>query len=246
MIDTHCHLKEDFEATLQRAFEKGISHVINICIDLKDIERAQKIFEKYPQAPFMAAIHPCDAHKVEEGHFELICQLAQEGKLIGIGESGLDLYHAIEHLEIQKKFFRQHVELANDLNLPLAIHCRNAFSELIEFVKNNPIHKGILHCFSGNLEQALWALEHDFILSISGVITFKNAHSLHEVVEKIPLEKLVVETDAPWLAPEPFRGKHNEPSYIPYIVQKIADLKGLPFEEVATQLDINTKRVFLL
>lgn len=165
MIDTHCHLGDDYKEVLQRAFSKGVHHVINICIHPSDIERGQKIVKEFPSAPMVAGIHPCHAHEVEANHFEQIVRLAEEKKIVAIGETGLDLHHSKDHLEIQKEFFKKHIELANDLDLALSIHCRNAYNELKEFVEKHPIKKGILHCFAGPKEIATWALDAGFTLS---------------------------------------------------------------------------------
>lgn len=246
MIDTHCHLGENYKEVLARAFSKGVHHVINICIQPCDIQRGLEILKEFPSVPMAAGIHPCHAHEVEEGHFELILRLAKEKKIVAIGETGLDLHHSQDHLEVQKKYFKKHIELANDLDLVLSIHCRSAYSELKEFVEKNPIKKGILHCFAGSKEIASWALEKGFFLSYSGVVTFKNALEMQAIAAATPLEQLLVETDAPWLAPEPFRGKINEPAYIPYIVEKIATLQKKPVEFLEKAIFSNAKKLFHL
>jgi TatD DNase family protein len=244
MIDTHCHLGEDYKEVLKRAFENGVDHVINICIDVKDIERGLKIHQEYPTVPAVAGIHPSHAHEVENGHFDLICGLASSKKIVAIGETGLDLHHSQEHLAIQKEYFKKHIELANDLDLPLSIHCRNAYQELIDFIEKNRVKKGILHCFAGSFEVARWALEKGFYLSFSGVVTFKNATQMQEIAASVPLEQMLVETDAPWLAPEPFRGKTNEPAYIPYIIEKIARLQKKTRAEVEEKIVKTSKELF--
>jgi TatD DNase family protein len=246
MIDTHCHLGDDYKEVLQRAFLKGVHHVINICIHPCDIERGQKIVKEFPTAPMAAGIHPCHAHETETGHFEQIVRLAQEKKIVAVGETGLDLHHSKDHLEIQKEFFKKHIELANDLDLALSIHCRNAYMELKEFVEKHPIKKGILHCFAGPKEIAAWALDRGFTLSFSGVVTFKNALEMQTIASATPLSQLLVETDAPWLAPEPFRGKINEPAYIPYIVEKLATLHKMPVQVIQEAIYRNSQQLFRL
>jgi TatD DNase family protein len=246
MIDTHCHLGEDYREVLKRAFEKKVQHVINICIHPEDIVRGLKIVSEFPTAPMAAGIHPCHAHEVEEGHFEKIIQLAKEKKIVAIGETGLDLHHSQDHFEIQKKYFKMHIELANDLDLALSIHCRKAYYELKEFIEKNPIKKAIFHCFAGPQQIADWALGQGFFLSFSGVVTFKNALEMQSIAATTPLEQLLVETDAPWLAPEPFRGKTNEPAYIPFIIEKIASLKKKSKEEVSEAVFKNAKEIFHL
>lgn len=244
MIDTHCHLQEDFREVLLRAFESGVQHVLNICISREDVERGLKIVQEFPTAYPVAGIHPCHAHEVEPGHFEWVVELANQKKLIAIGESGLDLHHSQEHLPIQKEYFKKHIELANDLDLPLSIHCRNAYQELIAFVEKYPIKKGILHCFAGDEAVAKWALDHGYILSFSGVVTFKNAKQMQQIAATTPLSSLIIETDAPWLAPDPFRGKKNEPAYIPFILKKIAELKGLSEKQVEEEIFSTCKKLF--
>ncbi|MFZ4773231.1 MAG: TatD family hydrolase [Chlamydiia bacterium] len=244
IIDTHCHLYDDYSEVLSRARKQDVSHVVNICIHPKDIERGLKIVEKFPNAPMAAGIHPCHAHEVEKGHFESIVELLQDKKLIAIGETGFDLYHSPDHLEIQKTYFKKHIDLANQYELPLSIHCRNAYKELIDFVEKHPIQKGILHCFAGSMEEAEWAVNKGLYLSFSGVVTFKNAKEMQHIVQNIPLESILIETDAPFLAPDPHRGKPNEPSYLPYVLKKIAALVESPEEEVASIITSNSKRLF--
>jgi len=245
-IDTHCHLGDDYDAVLKRAMAKGVSHVVNICIHPEDIDRGTKIVADYPNAPLAVGIHPCHAHEVEAGHFERICQLVEEKKVVAVGETGFDMYHSPDHLEIQKHYFKKHIELANAYDLPLSIHCRNAYRELMEFVDQHPIRKGVLHCFAGGFDVAEWAIDAGLYLSISGVITFKNAKELQTIVQNMPLARLLVETDAPYLAPDPYRGQTNEPAYIPLIAKKIAALKGLDEQEVAAVLTANSKKLFNL
>ena len=245
-IDTHCHLYDDYAAVLERAKNVGVSHVINICIHPEDIDRGLKIVQEFPNAPLAAGIHPCHAHEVTKGHFERIYKLVEEKKLIAVGETGLDLYHSPDHLEIQKIYFKKHIELANQFDLPLSIHCRNAYKELIEFVEKHPIKKGILHCFAGSQEVADWAIKQGFYLSFGGVVTFKNAREMQSIVQNIPLESILIETDAPYLAPDPFRGKTNEPAYLPFTLKKIASLVDRPEAEVATLLTRTTKTLFKL
>ncbi|MBU6148879.1 MAG: TatD family hydrolase [Verrucomicrobia bacterium] len=244
MIDTHCHLQEDYRDVLLRAFANGVHHVFNICISVEDIERGLKIVEEFPTVYPVAGIHPCHAHEVEKGHFEWVVELAEQKKIIAIGESGLDLHHSLDHLDIQKEYFKKHIELANDLNLPLSIHCRNAYQELMDFTAKYPVKKGILHCFAGDETVAKWALEHGYILSFSGVVTFKNALKMQQIAAQTPLDSLIIETDAPWLAPDPYRGKKNEPAYIPFILKKIASLKGLSENQVQNEIFSTCKKLF--
>lgn len=244
MIDTHCHLQEDYRDVLLRAFANGVHHVFNICISVEDIERGLKIVEEFPTVYPVAGIHPCHAHEVVKGHFEWIVELAEQKKIIAIGETGLDLHHSLEHLDIQKEYFKKHIELANDLNLPLSIHCRSAYQELMDFTAKYPVKKGILHCFSGDETVAKWALEHGYILSFSGVVTFKNALKMQQIAAQTPLDSLIIETDAPWLAPDPYRGKKNEPAYIPFILKKIASIKGLSENQVQNEIFSTCQKLF--
>jgi TatD DNase family protein len=255
-IDSHAHLtSEEFEgdidAVLARANEKGIKSVINICIGLKEIERGLELSKKYPNLFLAAAVHPHDAIEENNSLFEKVAHFAKKGDLVAIGETGLDYFYKHATSEKQKEFLIDHCHLALDCNLPLIIHCREAFADFFEVVdsqyqSDSRRIPGVLHCFTGTDAEAEQVLERGWFISISGIITFKKSAELQEVVKRIPIDRLLIETDAPFLAPQNYRGKRNEPSFVPEVAIKIAELKGLTVEEVAYATTANCEKFFRL
>lgn len=250
LTDTHTHIYYNeglvLEEHMQRCFENGIDRLFLPNVDVKTIAKVMNTVRTYPENCFpMLGLHPCS---VGEDFLQDLASIEKEisrSEIVAIGEIGLDLYWDKATLEIQKEAFRIQVSWAKDLNLPIVIHCRNAFDELFELLDelNDEKLYGILHCFTGSLEQAERAISLGFYLGIGGVVTFKNA-GLDQVVKQIDLKHIVLETDAPYLAPVPFRGKANESSYLIYIAQKVADLHEISIEEVATITTENSKIVF--
>jgi TatD DNase family protein len=250
LTDTHTHIYYNeglvLEEHMQRCFENGIDRLFLPNVDVKSIAKVMNTVRTYPENCFpMLGLHPCS---VGEDFLQDLASIENEisrSEIVAIGEIGLDLYWDKATLEIQKEAFRIQVSWAKDLNLPIVIHCRDAFDELFELLDelNDEKLYGILHCFTGSLEQAERAISLGFYLGIGGVVTFKNA-GLDQVVKQIDLKHIVLETDAPYLAPVPFRGKANESSYLIYIAQKVADLHEISIEEVATITTENSKIVF--
>lgn len=250
LTDTHTHIYYNeglvLEEHMQRCFENGIERLFLPNVDIKSIAKVMNTVRSYPENCFpMLGLHPCS---VGEDFLRDLASIENEisrSEIVAIGEIGLDLYWDKATLEMQKEAFRIQVSWAKDLNLPIVIHCRDAFDELFELLDelNDEKLYGILHCFTGSLEQAERAISLGFYLGIGGVVTFKNA-GLDQVVKQIDLKHIVLETDAPYLAPVPFRGKANESSYLIYIAQKVADLHEISIEEVATITTENSKIVF--
>lgn len=252
MIDTHSHIylkdfADDFEAIINRAKANGVDEIYLPNIDVKSIDDLKRTAAENESCKPMMGLHP---GSVKEDY------LAQLDKIIGeldspnnhyvaVGEIGMDLYWDKTFVEEQKHAFNIQIEKAKELSLPIVIHCRDAFNEVFEILENQRDDKlfGIFHCFTGNLEQAHQAIDLNMKLGIGGVVTFKNA-GLDKVVEQIDLAHLVLETDAPYLAPTPFRGKRNEPSYLLQVAQKIAELKKVDLPEVAKVTTTNARSVF--
>ena len=237
--DTHTHIYyhegEDLQTQMQRCFDHDINRLFLPNVDINSIEKVKATVSTFPENCFpMLGLHPCS---IKEGYLDDLATIEQElskMKVVAIGEIGLDLYWDKTTLKIQKDAFRIQVNWAKKLKLPIVIHCRDAFDELFELLhelKDDQLF-GIFHCFTGNLEQAELAISMGFSLGIGGVVTFKNA-GLDKVVKQLNLKDIVLETDAPYLAPMPYRGKPNESSYLIYIAQKIADLHEISLEEVA-------------
>lgn len=250
-IDTHTHLysKEfnaDRKAQIEKAIANGIGEFYLPNIDASSIEVMLELEQQFPQHCFaMMGLHPCSVDANWEEELKTVKEWLEKRKFLAVGEIGIDLYWDKTHFEAQKTAFRQQIDWALEYNYPISIHCREAFDPIYEILSSySTLPKSVFHCFSGNLEQAnkIIALG-GFKLGIGGVVTFKNA-GLDKVIEQIDLEHLVLETDAPYLAPVPFRGKRNEPSYILEVARKIAEIKNLSLNEVAKTTSLNAKYIF--
>ena len=249
--DTHTHLyAEEFSADIgpliQEAMAKGIQRFLLPNIDSGSVEGLTVLSEKYPENCFpMMGLHPCSVKDNWEEEMRLVEKLLSEKRFIAVGEIGMDLYWDKTFVKEQEIVFRKQVELANHYKLPVSIHSRESFEEiytlLLETKKEMPC--GVFHCFTGTIEQAKRAINLGFFLGIGGVVTFKNS-GLDNTLEQIDLRHVVLETDAPYLAPTPFRGKRNLPEYIINVAQKIAGIKGIPLEEVAGITTANAREIF--
>lgn len=250
-IDTHTHLyAEEFDldrtALIQKAIANGVNKFYLPNIDSASIKGMLDLEAQFPENCFaMMGLHPCSVNNTVHEELKIVEQWLKKRKFLAIGEIGLDLYWDKTFIEAQKMAFKQQIDWALEYNYPIVIHCREAFNEIFEILESySSLPKAIFHCFSGNLEQAkkIIALG-NFKLGIGGVITFKNS-GLDKVVEQIDLEHLVIETDAPYLAPIPFRGKRNEPSYILEVAKKIAQIKDVPMDKVAKITSQNAEYIF--
>ena len=251
LFDTHVHLnddqfKEDIEEVIKRAQEAGVSSMVVVGFDRATITRAMELIEKY--AFIYAAIgwHPVDAIDMVDEDFAWIEELSSHPKVVAIGEMGLDYHWDKSHRDIQKEVFRKQIRLAKKVKLPIVIHNREATADIVDILKEEHAEEvgGIMHCFSGSPEVAKECLNMNFYISLGGPVTFKNAKKPKEVAEEVPLDKLLIETDCPYLAPHPYRGKRNEPAYVKLVAEQIADLKGLTFEEVAAATTQNARKLF--
>ena len=253
LIDTHCHLdmdsyRDDLEAVLDRATQAGISSAITIGIDLESSRRAIAIAEQHPSVYATVGIHPHDAQQATEKQLEKLTELATHEKVVGYGEIGLDYAKLYAPKERQIAIFQQQVMLAKELELPVIIHDRDAHEDTLAILLQHAPYPrgGILHCFSGDLDFAQKIIELGFYISIPGIVTFKNARSLREVATKIPLETMLLETDGPFLAPVPFRGKRNEPAYLRHTAEKVAELRQISLPELASVTSANARNIFSL
>lgn len=249
--DTHTHLyyEKDLElraALMARCLENKVSRLFLPNVDSESIPLVFSLAEQYPEHCFpMLGLHPCDVKANFKEELATIEREIAQRKVYAIGEIGIDLHWDKTTLSIQKEAFRLQIAWAKQLDLPIVIHCREAFDEIFEILcelKDEKL-RGIFHCFSGTLEQAEKVISLGFYLGIGGVLTYKNS-GLDQVVAKIPLEHLVLETDSPYLTPVPFRGKPNESSYLIYVAQKLADIKQISIEEIAEITTQNSKLVF--
>lgn len=247
--DSHAHLTtspllERVKEVIDHANKQQVQRIINICCDSHALLEGLKLLSKYPGIFLAAATSPHDAMK-DDPFFSLVEKTAMEGHLIAIGETGLDYHYLPEKKEIQKEIFLRYVSLAKKFNLPLIIHCREAFDNLFSLLDSHNL-KGqiILHCFTGSKHEAQSAIERGYYVSFSGIVTFKKSEPLREALKIVPLEKLFIETDSPYLAPEGKRGKVNEPENIPIIAKCIADVLGISLESLSVQLEKNLQTIF--
>ncbi len=251
-IDSHCHLdkldvasqKGGIKAALQRAKDQHVSHVLCIGIDMENIQDVLHIAESYPNVFATVGAHPLYQENRSPSLNDLLL-LAEHSKVIGIGESGLDYFYCKGDLQWQRDRFVTHIQAAVQTGLPLVVHTRAAKLDTLSLLMEHGQGKvkGVLHCFTEDLDMAEQAIELGFYISISGIVTFNSADELRNVVDKIPLEKLLIETDAPWLTPVPNRGKPNEPKYVVDVAKKIAEIKGISIEAVA---QVTTNNFFTL
>ncbi|WP_153399317.1 TatD family hydrolase [Chryseobacterium vaccae] len=252
MIDTHTHLyagefDEDRKETIQRALDKGITKFYLPAIDSESHEKMLRLEAEYPgQIISMMGLHPCYVKpEYWEKELEIVRNYLDQRHFPAIGEIGIDLYWDKATLDIQIKAFEQQIDWAIEMDLPIVIHTRESFDETFEVLerKKHPKLRGIFHCFSGNLEQAKHAIDLNFILGIGGVVTFKNG-KIDQFLNEIPLEKIVLETDSPYLAPVPHRGKRNESSYLDLVAGKLVDIYGVDFSEIDRITTENALKIF--
>ncbi|MGZ3538924.1 MAG: TatD family hydrolase [Thermodesulfobacteriota bacterium] len=251
LIDSHAHLempdfKKDLEAVIQRAKELGVEYIFTVGTEEKDWKRALEIAHSHPTIYAILGVHPHNAKEIGDQTYPLLRELCRDKKVRALGEMGLDFFRNLSPRDTQLKRFREQIGLAKKLGLPIVVHDREAHFETLEILRSENAEEcgGIIHCFSGDYEMAKVCIGMGFYISIPGTITFKNAEGLREMVKKIPLESLLVETDAPFLTPEPFRGKRNEPGYVRYTAQKLAEIKKISFEKVAEVTSGNALKVY--
>jgi TatD DNase family protein len=251
LVDSHAHLDDarfepDRDAVLQRAWDAGIHRIVTIGNGSgpDDMACGIPIAENHDWIYTTVGVHPHDASRVEERHYALIKQLSRHEKVIAIGETGLDYHYDTSPRDIQRDVFRAQAGLARDLDLPLIVHTREADADTRDILREEAPKSGVLHCFTSSDELADFALGIGFFISFSGIVTFPNARSLANVARRIPAGRLLLETDCPYLAPVPHRGKRNEPSFVSDTARFIAELRGVSPDELATQTSANFNKLF--
>lgn len=251
LFDTHAHLNEpelakDLPAVLERAHLAGVEHIATIGYDWQSSLYAVYLAEKHEHVYAVAGIHPHDAQTLTKEVYHKLAELAQSPAVVAIGEIGLDYYRDLSPRDVQKKAFTEQIHLAKDLAKPIVIHDRDAHADTMKILRqeNAGANGGILHCYSGSWEMAKEAMKLGFYISIAGPVTYKNARTLPEVVQKMPLDMLLVETDCPYLTPEPYRGKTNEPAHVRLVAEKIAAIRGQSLETIAEQTTENALRLY--
>lgn len=251
LFDTHAHLNdeqfnEDLPDVISRAQAAGVTRIVVVGFDRPTINKAMELVEQYDFMYASVGWHPVDAIDMTEEDLVWIEQLAAHPKVVALGEMGLDYHWDKSPKDIQKEVLRKQIRLAKKVKLPIIIHNREATADLIEILKEEGASEagGIMHCFSGSPETARECVEMNFYISLGGPVTFKNAKKPKEVAAEIPLDKLLIETDCPYLAPHPYRGKRNEPSYVKLVAEQIAEIKEISYEEVAKITTENAKKLF--
>lgn len=250
LVDSHCHLnfpefEKDLPETIQRAQTLGVKVMLTINTRLSEALALQKIADTFENVFCTVGVHPHDAvDYAKPGLKGKILELAVHKKVVGIGETGLDYYYNKSPKESQIDSFEQHIDASIQQNLPLIIHTRDADEDTLLCLKNFPKAKGVFHCFSGSEALARQALDLGYYISFSGILTFKNAESLRKIAQFVPLDRILVETDSPFLAPLPHRGKRNEPSFTVHTAERLAELRGVSFAEIAALTTDNFFRLF--
>jgi len=253
LVDSHCHLdrlqlspyENGLDDAVAAATERGVSAMLCVCISEENKDAVVSIAERYSHIYASVGVHPSDVADASVAESELI-SWSKHKKVVALGETGLDYYHTDETKAVQLESFTVHLSAASKLNLPVIVHTRNAREDTIDLIRKhgNVNSAGVLHCFTESWEMAKQALDLNYYISLSGIVTFKNAGELKEVAKQVPIERLLVETDSPYLAPVPYRGKPNEPKYVREVAEYIAELRGISYEALAEATTQNFYRLF--
>lgn len=253
LIDSHAHVHfKDFEGkiedVLSRARDAGVGLIVNVGTNLASSREVVALAEKHPEIFAVVGVHPHDVAKMAENDFSELKKLARHPRVVAVGEVGLDYYYEHSPREVQQERLADFVRLAREASKPLVIHCRDAFEDCFRIFDETKAWEvgGVFHCFTGDAKTAAFIASKGFYVSFSGIVTFKKSVALQEAAATAPVEKILVETDCPFLAPEPHRGKRNEPAYVRLVAQKIAALRSLTVEDIEAITTRNTKTVFRL
>ncbi len=250
IFDSHAHydseqFNEDRDELLRSMPENGVGTIVNSGANWDSVTGVVELAQKYPHVYAAVGMHPDEVGDLNEERFEYLKSQCQKDKVVAVGEIGLDYYWDNESHDVQKKWFIKQLELARELDLPVIIHSRDAAADTLEIMKEyGQGLRGVIHCFSYSIELAREYVKMGFYIGIGGVVTFKNGKKLKEIAQEIPLDRILLETDCPYLAPVPFRGKRNTSIYISYVAEEIANLKGISYEEVVAQTEKNGKELF--
>lgn len=250
LIDTHTHIdlenfKDRFDEVLKTAAEYGVGKVVIPGVEPSGFDRIVQLCEKYENVFGAAGVHPEDVNSYNDEAENKIKELLKHPKIIAVGEIGLDYYWDKSQVERQKEIFERQILIAKEVSKPILVHDREAHADSFEILKKTGAAQAgvVMHCFSGSPEFALECVKEGFYIALGGVVTFKNAKKAKEVAKVVPLDKLLLETDAPYMTPVPFRGKENQPAYVKFVAQEIADLRGISFDEVAEATTANAQRL---
>ncbi|WP_265446820.1 TatD family hydrolase [Acetivibrio straminisolvens] len=251
LFDSHAHydnkrFNEDRFEIIKKAYDSGVTYILNASADMASAEETITLTCKFDFVYGAVGVHPHSAAEMDENDIAKLKNFAKEDKIVAIGEIGLDYYYDFSPREQQRLWFAKQINLAKELNLPIIVHDRDAHKDVLDIIKSEQARDvgGVFHCYSGSVEMLRDVLDNNFCISVGGTLTFKNAKKAVEVVERVPLDRLLIETDCPYLTPEPHRGKRNDSSYVRLVAEKIAQIRGISFEEVAETTTNNAKRLF--
>jgi len=255
LIDSHAHIQgkeyaDEVEAVIARAREAGVEKIIAVggAGDMSSNTEAITLAKTFPDVYATVGMHPHDAKDVGADELKKLKELAANSKVVAVGETGLDYYYDHSPREVQRRVFAEFIRMARETGLPIVVHERDAAQDVADLLRAEGAGKlrGVIHCFTGNYEAACAYLDLGFYISFTGIITFKNAEPLREIVHKVPLDRMLVETDSPYLTPVPYRGRRNEPAYVRYVAEVVARVKGLSLEEVARVTTQNVHALFIM
>lgn len=253
LVDSHCHLDrlafDQIEGGLAGALDEaraaGVGHFLCVAINLEAYPAMRELVDPFPQISVSVGVHPTDGHgQIPE--LDHLCRLGLDARVVAIGETGLDYYYGAEHKDYQQDLFRLHVQAARAVGKPLIVHTRDARADTIAVLRDEGADTvgGVMHCFTEDWDTARRALDLGFYISFSGIVTFRNAEALRDVARQIPADRILVETDSPYLAPVPKRGRSNQPAYVRYVAECVAQIRGIEFEELARITTANFHRLF--
>jgi len=252
LVDSHCHLDcidlspehdDHLDNLINEAKANDVAHMLCVCITLDDLPKVQAISQQYDCVSHSVGVHPNEAPGVEFT-FDELYQQAKADDCVAIGETGLDYFRSEGDLSWQHQRFKTHIKLSRDLDKPLIVHTRDARDDTIQILKDERASKGVMHCFAEDWDTAKKALDLGFYISFAGIVTFKNAHALKEVAKNVPLDRMLIETDSPYLAPHPNRGKQNRPAWVKFVAEHIASLRDMQTEQIAEITTDNFQRLF--
>ena len=251
LIDTHSHVDMlegiSVEDAIKNAKENGVKKIIVPCAYPKDVDKIFELVNKYDELYGLLGVHPSEAKDWDDELIDKIKKYSENPKIVGIGEIGLDYYWDKSFTDLQKEVFIKQIKLANELNLPICVHDREAHKDTFDILKEyNKTSKVVMHCFSGSVEFARECIKEGWYLALGGVVTFKNAVKMKEVAADIPLERLLLETDAPHLTPVPYRGKENQPAYVRFVAEEISKIRNVSFENIVQASSQNAENVFAI
>lgn len=249
LIDTHTHIFDDKfenkEEIIKNALDNNVKKMIVVGYDKESSIKALELVKKYDFLYLSIGLHPSEVLKESDEDLSWMYEILKNEKVVAIGEIGLDYYWDKSFKEEQKKYFKKQIEIAKEYNLPIIVHCRDAVQDCFDILKDESV-EGVMHCYSGSLEMAKEFVKRGYYLGVGGVVTFKNAVEIKRIAKEIELTHILSETDCPYLAPTPYRGKRNEPAYVKYVVEEIAKIRGESIDDVEECLEANAKKLFRL